>query len=198
VETTTLERPTTSVGLLSSLRSSVSELDDVLWAARPPEELVAAKLEMERLRSQLAAVDAALVCEIEATKAAQREQWASTGDYVTSVSGGRQGSGQRTLRVGRALVGERTATLGALRRGDVSLEQAEVIVAAVDRLPVKLSLRQVAETRLLEDARSLNATELEKAGRLLLELVDPDGSERREEKALARSERLRISVGTWC
>ena len=77
----------------------------------------------------------------------------------------------------------------ALQAGDVSPEHAEVIVAVIDRLPVQPGLRDEAERMLLDQAASLNASELRKAGEHLLEILDPDGTARVEEAALDRLER---------
>jgi uncharacterized protein DUF222/HNH endonuclease len=59
----------------------------------------------------------------------------------------------------------------------------------VDRLPVNPALRGAAETLLIDQARTRNASDLTKLGAHLLERLDPDGVERREEQALAREER---------
>src|SRR5680860_547117 len=176
-------------GVIDAAREVLGGLDDTLWAAKRPEELLATKRQLERLRSQIAALDYGLASEIEATGAAASDGWASPGDYLTAVSAGRNGSGQAVLRTGRDLVGDRGLTWGALRSGDVSPEQAKVIVAAIGRLPVKQALRTEAELVLLEQARTLNASDLEVAGRHLLEVLDPEGTDRRDEAALRRSER---------
>ena len=73
--------------------------------------------------------------------------------------------------------------------GSISRTQAEVIVAALDKLPSNRELRFRAETVMLEHARTLDATDLAKAGKRLVEVVDPDGDERRDEKKLAKQER---------
>ena len=109
-------------------------------------------------------------------------------DYLTGVSGGRRGHGRASSgpRVGCAVRVRRHA----LTAGDVSPEHAEVIVAVIDRLPVDAGLRDEAERVLLDQAASLNASELRKAGfDHLLEVLDPDGTARAEETALDRLER---------
>ena len=85
--------------------------------------------------------------------------------------------------------GGRDATHQALAAGAISPEHAEVIVACLDLLPVDGELRAVGEKFLLEHAAALNATELDKLGRELLEVLDPDGVAAREEKKLHRHER---------
>ena len=175
-------------GLVASARESMAVLSETLWAAARPEDLLDAKVELERLRSVVAAIDPRVAAEVEATEAAKTAGWVSPGDYLTSSSGGRRGHGQRLLRTARGLCGSRTATLLALTAGDVSPEHAEVIVAAIDRLPVDSALRDEAERVLLDQAASLNASELRKAGDHLLEVLDPDGTARAEEAALDRLE----------
>jgi hypothetical protein len=54
---------------------------------------------------------------------------------------------------------------------------------------VKKELRDLAERHLLEAAAICNATELKEFAAELLERIDPDGSERRDEAALKRDER---------
>jgi hypothetical protein len=183
------DSPTSPAGVLAGARESVAALAETLWAAARPAELLEAKVELERLRSVVAAVDAQVAAEVEATDAAKTAGWVSPGDYLTSVSGGRRGHGQRLLRTARGLCGSRTTTMLALTAGDVSPEHAEVVVAVVDRLPVDPGLREEAERVLLDQAASLNASELRKAGERLLELLDPDGTARAEEAALDRLER---------
>ena len=184
-----VDSSTTPAGVLAGARESVAALTATLWAAARPEELLDAKVELERLRSVVAAIDAQVAAEVEATDAAKAVGWVSPGDYLTSVSGGRRGHGQRLLRTARGLCGSRTATLLALTAGDVSPEHADVIVAVIDRLPVEPSIRDEAERVLLDQAASLNASELRKAGDHLLEVLDPDGTARAEEAALDRLER---------
>jgi hypothetical protein len=54
---------------------------------------------------------------------------------------------------------------------------------------VDVDLRQAAEELLLFEARNLDATELRKAGDHLLEVLDPDGYAKREERKLDKTER---------
>ena len=71
----------------------------------------------------------------------------------------------------------------------MSRAQAQVVVATLDRLPVKQSLRDEAEELLIDHARTLDASDLHKVGRHLVVVVDPDGDEREAERKLAREER---------
>jgi len=64
-----------------------------------------------------------------------------------------------------------------------------VIERAIDALPGDPDLRARGVQALLEEAKRLDATELRKVARRLLTVVDPDGDDRRDEKALDRDER---------
>lgn len=174
---------------LAAAGEAVRDLKDVMWAAKSPEELLAANAEIERLRSVLAGIQAQVCVEVESTAAAKQDGWASTKDYLTSVSGGRHGTGGRIMRTARGLTGDRGLTQAALLAGDLSPEHAEVIVRVVDHLPVDRDVRDRAERFLIDRARVLNASELAKAGDYILEVVDPEGAAKKDEKKLEKQER---------
>jgi hypothetical protein len=144
---------------------------------------------LEKLRSTLDALQLRVLSEIDATGAARAEGWSTTKDFYTAVSGGRAGSGRSMLALAKAISTDRASTGTALANGAISKTQAQVIVTAVDRLPVTPGLRDAAERVLLEDAATRDATDLARVGRYVLERLDPDGSERRDEQALVREER---------
>jgi hypothetical protein len=161
-----------------------------VWAFKTRTDVLDTSVELEKTRSRVFALQCVAAVEIEETDAAKQEQaWASVPDYFTATMGGRQGSGNRLLRTARALVGERLKTWEALYDGAISPEHSEVIVKVINHLPVDVSLREAAEELLLHEAPKLNATELEVAGNHLLEVLDPDGVAKREEKNLDKQER---------
>jgi hypothetical protein len=176
--------------VLADARAAVVALSEQLWAAKTPAELLEVNVELERLRSGIASVQLRLGVEIETTDAAKTVGgWQSPGDYLTAAAAGKRGHGQRLLRTGRALCGEQEATMAALTVGEVSPEQAQVIVSVIRHLPVDVEVRALAEKLLLTEAAHLDATELRIAGDHLLEVIDPDGHARREERKLDRHER---------
>ena len=109
-------------------------------------------------------------------------------DYLTATLGGRRGRAGKLLRTA-AHVGDRPKTWQALDDGALSPEHSDVIVRVIDHLPVDATLREAAEDLLIQEAAKLNATELEVAGNHLLEVLDPDGVAKREEKKLDKLER---------
>ena len=189
-----MEQPSFSsvapAGVVADAGARLAALDEVLWAARTPDELVGAVEQLESLRSRLAAVETSVLAEIEARKVAKTHlAWGSTSDWFTHLAGTHRGGGHRVVRQAVQLVGELPRTHTALRDGAVSPEQAAVIVDAVDRLPHRQHLREQAEEFLLEQAGRLNATELVKVARHLLAVLDPEKAERDAEKDLDRQDR---------
>ena len=76
-----------------------------------------------------------------------------------------------------------------LLEGTVSPDQADLIARAVADLPSGDLVRRRGEKVLLRQAGHLDATELAKASRHLVEVVDPDTIDRRLEAQLEREER---------
>ncbi|WP_432478245.1 DUF222 domain-containing protein [Nocardioides sp. GXQ0305] len=180
----------TPAGVVGGACVEIGGLQEALWSARPDEELVAGVEELQRLRAASAALEASLLAELDAREVPRRRLgWGSTSDWYTHVAGTTRRQGKRTVEHARALVSERTQTWQALRDGEVSPDQADVIVAAVERLPLAPHVRRRGEVALLEEAGRLNATDLHRAGRHLATVVDPDRDEREAEKALDREDR---------
>ena len=181
--------PVVPASVVEDARVRLAGLLETMWAARTPGELVATAAGLERLRSTLDAVQLQVVAEMDATKAAAHEGWGSTKNFLTAVSGGHKASGACTVRLAAALTGDRARLLDELASGRMSRAQVQVVVATLDRLPVKQSLRDEAEELLIDHARTLDASDLHKVGRHLVVVVDPDGDEREAERKLAREER---------
>ena len=185
-----LQASTSPAGVVVDASAQLGSLDDTLWAARTPAELVGTVEELEALRAHLAAVEASVLAEIDARQIAKRElAWGSTGDWFTHLAGQHRRDGRRAVRQSSSLAGDRAATRAALIEGAVSPEQAAVIVDGVDRLPLDPGVRARAEQFLIEQAAHLNATDLAKAARHLAEVADPERAERDAEKALDRADR---------
>jgi hypothetical protein len=174
---------------LQAMTDVLRGLSGTSWGSAPAEVLLATVRAAEQLRSVLDAVELAAVAAIDDKDAAKVDGWASTKDFVTSATGGPMGSGRRLVYLAHAVGGDRCATGRALVDGLVSRAQAEVVVTAVDRLPGNPGLRTAAERLLLEHARDHHATDLARLGRRVVERLDPDGEDRRDERALEREER---------
>src|SRR4051812_13781770 len=180
---------TSPATIVADARAQLLTLTDTLWAAKRPHELLDTVQQIETLKATLEGIELDVIGEIEATKAAPQDGWASTKDFVTAVSGGLDGSGGTALRMARSLSMEFPLVKIALTNGTISLKQAEVIVGALSLLPVNLRVRRDAEETLLDLARVHNASELRRLGQHIVAVVDPEGDERRAEAKLSREER---------
>ena len=127
--TTSSPIPGGPAGVLAAANRMVATVDEILWAAKAPEEIVDTVAACQTLRAHLAAVEAAALAEVEDRKIAKTHlAWSSTGDWYTHAAGTHPRTGRRTVRHAKLLVTDRSATRDALRDGLVSPEQAAVIV----------------------------------------------------------------------
>ena len=175
---------------LVRMRRVVTDLAQTLWAARTPGELMDTVVEIEALKSSLDALQLGVVRDLDDRDAAKVSGWASTQDFVTAVAGGHKGAGPAVVRLAGAVADQVLAPVGeALADGWLSTAKAQVIERAVATLPGDVDLRRRGVRFLLTEAAVLDASDLRKVARRLLSVVDPDGDERRDERALDRLER---------
>ena len=168
----------------------LASLSQRLTAGLSDDEVVAGVEEVQQVSAALAAAQARLVAEAHQRDLARKTlRWGSTADWVTHCAGVHRREGSRIVRHAVQLVTDQTATLTAMDRGETSPVQASVICDAVDALPGDRRLRERAENLLNEQARVLTATELTRAARHVVHVVDPEGVDRRDEAALDRLER---------
>ena len=180
----------TLVAELAGVRGQVADMAQTLWAAREGGELMEVVAEVEALKATLDALELGVVRELEATGAVKTVGWASTQDFLTHTTGGHKGTGPAMVRLATAVTEPALAPVAeAMGDGWLSTTKAQVIERAVDRLPGDRALRARGVQVLLDDAKRLDATELKKVALHLVTVVDPDGDERRDEKALDRLER---------
>ncbi len=182
--------PSTLVAELAGVRGQVTDMAQTLWAAREGGELMELVAEVEALKASLDALELQVVRELDATGAVKAVGWASTQDFLTHTTGGHKGTGPAMVRLATAVTEPALAPVAeAMGDGWLSTTKAHVIERAVDRLPGDRALRARGVQVLLDDAKRLDATELKKVALHLVTVVDPDGDERRDEKALDRLER---------
>src|SRR6478752_4623716 len=175
---------------LAAALEMVRDAAETLWSARSDDELVDTVGLVTRLTAALAAVEASAVAEVDARDlATSRLAYGSTGDWLTHTAGLRKGEGKRRVVRAKALTGPLARTREALVAGTVSPAQADLIVASVADLPPGDWTRRRGERFMVHQAAHLDATELARAGRHLVEVVDPDAVDRRLQAGLEREER---------
>ena len=161
-----------------------------MWSARTDDDLLDTVGLVAQLSSVLAAVEAGAVAEVDTRElATDRLRYGSTGDWLTHTAGLRRGEGRHRVVRAHALTGPLTRTFQALVAGTVSPGQADTIHTALTGLPSGGLVRRRGEKVMLTHATRLTGTELARAGRHLVQVVDPDAVDRRLEAALERQER---------
>ncbi|MCW2851337.1 MAG: endonuclease [Nocardioides sp.] len=161
------------------------------WSQESDLELVSAVERLQGTRSLTHALEAVLLAEIDARGVAKDKLgWGSTADWYTHLAGVRRGQGKQIVDHATELVANRPATWSALASGEISPEQADVVLNTLDRLPGDERLRESAETQMLDEAPRVTATELARHGRGVIETVDPDRTARTLEAQLAREDRV--------
>ena len=85
---------------------------------------------------------------------------------------------------------------GALADGRLHVDQARVLVKALDAIPddVSVEVKLLAERRLVEDAEQFGATDLARLGRRVLDVVAPEIGDEQERRALEQAERRAEAV----
>jgi hypothetical protein len=176
------------VGEAGALLASLGGLD---WTEVGDEELVAVVETCQTVRGALRALEAQVIAEIDDRDLAREKLgWGSTADWLTHAAGIRRGQGKQAVDHAHELVDERPATLAALATGAISPEQADVVLDAVVRLPGDPATRDKGEHELLDQAARLTATDLQKRARHVVDVIDPDGTERQREAQMDREDRV--------
>lgn len=178
----------TTCSAVADARDALRALGAVAWEDVPPAELPAVMVELERMRAHLDAARVEVAGLLEHSGAAGDVGWASTKDFLTAVAGGRKGAGGGLVRLAAGLEGL-PEVRSALREGRLSSDQARVIANRVAQLPRVDEVRRAAARALLDKARALDATDLDRAWPTVVEEIDPDGRLLGIERDLPRSER---------
>ncbi|HEU5038885.1 MAG TPA: DUF222 domain-containing protein [Nocardioides sp.] len=173
---------------IATAREGVAVLGAVDWDEVPSAELPAAMVELERMRARLDAARVEVAGRLEHTGAAGEVGWASTKDFLTTVSGGRKGAGGGLLRLAAGLEAL-PEVRRALAEGWLSADKARVIAARVGQLPRVEQVRRAAARSLLDKARELDATDLDRSWSAVVAELDPDGTLLGHEEDLPREER---------
>uniref|UniRef100_UPI003782D7FF DUF222 domain-containing protein n=1 Tax=Nocardioides sp. TaxID=35761 RepID=UPI003782D7FF len=169
-----------------------AELDAVadasVWSMDPSEtgrtlvELTRAEAKLTELKARVAAHadDIHLGQEVGASSAAN---WLAHQTRLTRTAS------YAAVRLGRDLDAH-PGTREALASGDLTTEQARVVVRWVDQLPdiVPTALVSRAEAHLIGEARHHDAKALNRIGKHLFEVIAPDEADAREAALLAKEE----------
>jgi hypothetical protein len=114
----------------------------------------------------------------------------SPANWLASETRTTRAAAHRAKRLATALDESHPAVDQALATAAINVEQASVIVDAVDELPDTIGADTVAEAEafVLREAADRDAKALRVLGRRLLEVLDPEAAEAEEARRLEREE----------
>jgi hypothetical protein len=164
--------------------------DQPVWSMSA-EETAEALVAVTRLLAQAAQLQMRLLAHAEEVGVGAATGTTSPAAWLAHATNTTRAAAHRAARLGRGLDGDHAEVDAALAAGNVTADQASVIVHAVDELPTDLvDADTVARARrfLLDAADHHDATSLRVLGRRLLEVVDPDAADTEEARRLEREE----------
>ena len=157
-------------------------------------------MSLSRLSSTVSAAEATVLVQADRNDVAGRAGSTSTATWLAQSTGLTRGAAHARVRLAKAL-DERPMTASALGEGRVVVEQARVIVdavEAVEQVPTDLAeqrgldvagLADAAEQRLLAEAAHHDAKALRVLGRHVLDVIAPEVAEEHERRLLEAEER---------
>ncbi|WP_309504837.1 MULTISPECIES: HNH endonuclease signature motif containing protein [Nocardioides] len=164
------------------------ELDAVAGASvwsMDESETAATLVALDRAEAKLAELKARVAAHADDLHVGQEVAASSAANWLAHQTQQTRAETYRTVRLGHDLE-QHPLTRTALAAGRVCVDQARVIVQAVDRLPADVQPR--AEQHLLAEAAHHDAKALRILGKRLYEVIDPDAADADEAAVLAREE----------
>lgn len=180
------------VKLRARLESVLAEAAAANAWSLTPRELTELLPALTRIKTQVAALELAVAAEADRAMVGSPIGAANTPSWWANATRMRKPAAHQLVKLAHALEEDHRVTGQALARGDVLVEQARVIVAAVEALPGDLvdgELRARAEKDLVALAEQHDAKELRLLGRRILDVLAPEIAEEVERRLLEREER---------
>ena len=184
--TTPRHRVATATARMRAVADGVVEAS--VWSMDPV-ETGHTLVELTRLEAQVGELKARVAAHADDLGVGEEVGATSAANWLAHRTRQTRREAHRTVRLGHDL-DTHPLTRDALATGAVLVEQAQVVVAAVDALPDDLDTGLVtqAEAFLVEQAAHLDARALRIAGRRLVDVIAPDVADAHEAKALEKEE----------
>ncbi|WP_258562845.1 MULTISPECIES: HNH endonuclease signature motif containing protein [Nocardioides] len=141
--------------------------------------------ELSRAKAQIAELEARVAAHADDLHVGQDVAASSAANWLAHQTKQTRAETNRTVRLGHDLEAHQL-TRDALAAGRVCVDQARVIVQAVDRIPA--DVRPRAEQHLLAEAQHHDAKALRLLGKRLYEVIDPNAADADEAALLEREE----------
>ena len=186
--TVTLHHTHPVLACARTVRSALVDVAELDPAFMPTPDKAAALVELSQAMAAAAALQAKLLAAAEdvAFDAGARD----AASWLAAELHSDANAARRAQALGRSLEAA-PLTADALSSGRIDVTKAGIITQALENLPddVPDELRDRAEAALVEQAQELSPKALARVARHLEAVVDPDGADAAEERALLREER---------
>ena len=189
------------IGVAAALIDDIlKDVRDVpLWSMSPAETRTT-MVRLTRLHASLAELEARVAAHGQTVEVEADSGASSTANWWAHATKLTRAGAHRKTKLATALASEAHAPVRiALADGDLLVDQAEVIIAAIDALPAELEPEIVtdAQCRLIGYAAEHDAKALRILGKRILDVVAPEVGEAHEAKVLEREERDAEAAATF-
>jgi len=187
----TVPRPPVAVAV-ERLGRALDEVSEHSVWSMGPDELAESLTKLTSLAARLAELELRVAAGAERSGLGSQVGATSTASWWAQTSRLTRTAAHRRMRLAKALDGPHERVGDALAAGTLLVEQASVIVDAVEALPDDLvdgELAHQAETHLIHLARDHDAKALKVLGRRILEVLAPEVAEAHEQRQLDEEER---------
>ncbi|KRE98664.1 hypothetical protein ASG88_16540 [Nocardioides sp. Soil777] len=176
------------VAAVGAVRSTLKSVSDANPTFMTTDDKAAALTELVRAEGQLAELRLRILADAGDLAVATATKDAA--GWLAKVTHTRFSDARADLALAKALDGERPLLATAMREGDATLAQAQVIHRVLSALPSRIGADTVAhaEAHLVAQAAHFGPKELGRLGRHILEVVAPEIAEEAEARRLAELE----------
>ena len=176
---------------VASTRADLDDLAEVSLWSMSRDQAAATLLELTRLRAQVTELELRVARHATSVEVGLDEGATSTANWWSHTAKVTRAEAHRLTRLASRLAEAHEPVRAALATGGLLVDQAAVIVDAIDALPTDLADPAVvaeAEAVLLEHARDHDAKALRVLGRRILDVVAPEIGEAHEARVLEAEE----------
>ena len=176
---------------VAQLHEVLDEVAEVPLWSMDPDEVAATLVAATRLVAKLSGLQLRVAAHADDAQLGEATGATSTAVWWANLTNQTRREAFRQMHLATSLASGHEPVRVALAAGDLVLEQAQVIVHAVEQLPGDLdqALVENAERFLIEKAAQHDAKGLRILGKRLFEVIAPDEADAREARLLEKEER---------
>ena len=173
----------------AAMRAAADAVVDASVWSMDAAETAQTLVELTRLEAQVAEIRGRVAAHADDLHVGQDVGASNAASWLAHTTNTTRPTAAAVVKLGHALE-EHPLTRDALAHGEVLLDQARVIIAAVEQLPDEIDRELVtqAEAHLLAEAAHHDAKALNRLGKHLFEVIAPDEADAREAALLEREE----------